>query len=192
IPVLSTISHAAGSGDITLASLLGDSRITDYCKAIVAINTLPAYSGGAGKVPLGSFRAQLGSAGLSIVSGSEQANNVTQEGGGSLATFLADLNPADMSFPVLSNPSQFFQLMVGLGQNLSLFTCNLPTYSPPPATFSQDLGMVPVFYGVSVDFRVSESISVAAGASFGCDASGLLSGQTAAGFYALNVGLTLP
>jgi hypothetical protein len=192
VPVLSTISQAIGGGNVTLASLIGDPDLTTFANAVEAINSLPATPTGAGTIALGSFTAStsLGGGVTSLVNSA--VDDIGQEVSGPLATFLQDVgmdNPQPPAFnlPVLSNPSLFFQIMVG--QNVNLFSYSLPTISYIPGTLTQNLGSFPVFFGVSVDISATENISVQAGATFGCDSSGLLSGQPLTSFYVQNAHL---
>jgi hypothetical protein len=200
IPVLSDLSQDIGGGPIYLTDLLGSSAgsaITSFARAVEVINSLDPKKLSDGVVNLGSFtisdpRANdsAGDSTPAAILQNSPASDVIQQvsslSAGS-ATFFNQLSMLGSSqgfhFTILDNPTNAFNLL--LGKDTPLFTYTLPSLSVSTSVGTD----IPVYPGVVIHF--GGTLSLAATATFGCDTSGLRSGNALDGFFLDNASVTV-
>jgi hypothetical protein len=192
LPVLSDVSHqlqqnfGVGSGqDVTLASLTGHPEIDTAARSIIAINHLSVPSSN-GLVNLGSVtltNAHPTSAGPLTVVSSQLLNGPSQINS-TFGSFEQRARIIGLDFPILDDPSKLGQLLAG--NTVPLFTETLPTINVSLSTNSL-LFNVPTPIGVTVNVNAQERIDLHLGATFGCDSSGLRTGNLLSGFFVQNV-----
>ncbi len=185
LPVLSSVSHLLYGGDITLASLTGRPEIAAAANAIMAINHLSLPAAG-GTVSLGSLTCVEANTGIRspLALASSQLAVFTSQISSIFAGFEQQVQQIGLDFPILDDPSKLIQLITG--QNVPLFTYNLPTLNVP-VSGQQLLWTIPTPIGVTVNIYAKESGNVSLSGGFGCDSTGLLSGNLLSSFFVQNL-----
>jgi len=210
IPVLSDLTEYVGDGDFTFADLAdyldpgaGDA-INAFAQAVETINALPTLSP-SGAIELGGFTLtdprQQDSGGDSTPSGIDQDNaldNVYQQiattnpSAGSYLQSVSNFGDSSgLQFPILSNPTVAFQML--LGQNVTLFSFTLP----PLSVSGQENIEFPLYPLPPISGVISGTVELSASATFAYDTSGLISGDPLDGFsinnatVAIDLGLSI-
>jgi hypothetical protein len=198
VPVLSDLAADVGRPPIYLTDLLGTTgqSVVGFARAVHDINDLRPAAMESGLVHLGSFTVtdprafdSAGDALSAAIRQSQAANNVIAQisalGPGD-AAFFNDLSTlAGFHFTMLDNPTNAFELL--LGQNTTLFTYSLPPVSVS-GHFTTDIP-IPITLGL-VSIHYDLRVTVSASATFGCDASGLPSGNLMDGFFLQSASVT--
>ena len=197
IPVLSDLSHLAGGGDVTLitiaeafSTLAGGPDLTmvdRILQVVKMINAIPADGGDVG-IFIGTFHVSgtkaIGTTATPDNTGSlisTTAPAPTSENGGSSVTDAMNSNSkgsistgtakAGFSFPILSNPTSIFTLLMGGDIDLVRFDSGNLTLG---FDYTQQFG--PVYAPPPVLITISGSASVSARIIAGFDTYGLRKG----------------
>ena len=197
-----TVLHTGDISVLTLLSVMGDftgnpqyataaQQISAFANAIVGIDNLSLPTSSGSWISLGSFTASAAPSGSasSFVIGSSRP---LMAAGSQLQSALSGFQPLanlGIKFPVMSDPTLFFKLMVG-DPTQTLVTYSLPQFNDNLTNLYVPIAEFPVYPGITVSGGITATINVQAGATFGLNTSSVASGNLLNGFYVKNASIS--